>query len=216
MTARLFVTGIGTGVGKTVASAILVAALRADYWKAIQCGDLDESDTSRIRALVPGARCHPERYLLRTPCAPAEAAAIEGIRIDLPSFVPPVTDAPLVIEGAGGLLVPLHGEATIADLVTQLGAAAVVVSRNYLGSINHTLLTMEALAHRRIPVAGIVFNGPPAAASEASILHRYPVPVLGRIPEATQIDRSFIASQADAVRRSWEGSDLSRIRVALG
>ena len=157
---KLFITGIGTDVGKTIASAIVVEALQADYWKPIQAGDLDTSDTHKIKQYIsnPVTTFHSNSYALNTPASPHFAAEKDGIIIQLEQILEPVTENHLVIEGAGGILVPLNNEATIIDLI-QPDYKVIVVSRHYLGSINHTLLTVEALQNRKIPIAGIIFNG---------------------------------------------------------
>ena len=156
---KLFITGIGTDVGKTIAAAIITEALEADYWKPIQAGDLENSDSHKIQSLVANqkTKIHPNSYLLHTPASPHYAATLDGITIDVKKITEPKTKNHLVIEGAGGILVPLNETQTIADIV-QKEYKVIVVSRHYLGSINHTLLTIEALQNRKINVAGIIFN----------------------------------------------------------
>ncbi|MGL5112516.1 MAG: dethiobiotin synthase, partial [Flavobacterium sp.] len=143
---KLFITGIGTDVGKTVVAAIITQALEADYWKPIQAGDLDHSDSHKVKGYVsnPKTVFHPNSYALQTPASPHYAAELDEITIDVAQIKEPVTDNHLVIEGAGGILVPLNATDTIADLI-QPDYKVMVVSRHYLGSINHTLLTIEAL-----------------------------------------------------------------------
>ena len=143
---KLFITGIGTDVGKTVAAAIITQALEADYWKPIQAGDLDNSDSHKVKAYVSNQKTvfHSNSYALHTPASPHYAAEIDGITIDTTQIKEPVTENHLVIEGAGGILVPLNTTNTIADLI-QPDYKVIVVSRHYLGSINHTLLTIEAI-----------------------------------------------------------------------
>jgi len=169
----LFVTGIGTEVGKTVAAAILTEALAADYWKPVQSGSVDQTDTATVKQLVsnPSSRFYPEAYLLQAPLSPHAAAAAENIRIKPAEIRLPATQNHLIIEGAGGLLVPLTADFLMLDLIQQLQAEVILVSRNYLGSINHTLLSLEVLKNRRIPVAGIIFNGEPNPATETYILN---------------------------------------------
>jgi dethiobiotin synthetase len=198
---RLFVTGIGTAVGKTVVSAVLVEALRASYWKPIQAGDLESSDALQIQRLCPSLqRIYPERHRLTSPMSPHAAAAIDGVDIALTDFTCPESKA-LVIEGAGGLMVPLSSTLLIADLIGHLQAKVVVVSRHYLGSINHTLLTVAELIRRELPVAGIVFVGNENPATE-TVIAEHPmvteaqIPILGRIPEVEAVDRAFIKEQA--------------------
>ena len=197
----IFVTGTGTEVGKTVVSAILVEALHADYWKPIQAGDLEETDTDRVRRLVSNelTSYHPEAVRLRTPASPHAAAKAEGRRIDLDELaLPSVARArPLVVEGAGGLLVPLNEREVMVDLIEKLDAETVVVSKNYLGSINHTLLTLEALAHRRVPMLGLVFNGEENVESESVILAKTGVPLLGRLRWEATLTPAIIRHHAE-------------------
>ena len=169
---NIFVTGIGTDIGKTVVSAILTEALQADYWKPVQSGSVELTDSRRVQSLISNARSafHPEAYLLQEPLSPHQAAALEGVSIDLGAIRLPQTPNRLVVEGAGGLYVPLSDEHLIVDLIQHLHLPVVVVSTNYLGSINHTLLTLEALRNRRIQVVGLIFNGEPNPASEDYIL----------------------------------------------
>jgi len=154
----VFVTGIGTDVGKTLAAAIVTKALEADYWKPIQAGDLDHSDSHKIQTLVgSNIKILSNAYALHTPASPHLAAKIDGISIQLSNIITPKTKKNLVIEGAGGVFVPLNATDCVIDLI-QPDYKVIVVSRHYLGSINHTLLTIEALKNRNIPVAGIIFR----------------------------------------------------------
>ena len=164
---KLFITGIGTDVGKTMASAILTQALEADYWKPIQAGDLDDSDSHKVQQLIsnPVSQIFENSYTLTTAASPHLAAAIDGITIDLHHIKEPKTKNNLVIEGAGGILVPLNEMDCIIDLI-QKDYKVILVSRHYLGSINHTLLTYEALKNRNIQLAGIIFSGDENKASE--------------------------------------------------
>ena len=157
-----FVTGIHTDAGKTVASAYLQLALDADYWKPIQAGDLDFGDTDRVRSYtgLPAERYHPVRHALRTPASPHYAAQLDGVTISLDDFELPNTNGrPLLVEGAGGLLVPLNDRETVADLMVKLGLPVILVSRHYLGSINHTLLSIELIRQRGLELAGLVYSG---------------------------------------------------------
>ena len=195
---RIFVSGIGTDVGKTIVSAMLAEALGADYWKPVQCGNLGENDSARVRKLVsnPDLKVHPERYRLQTPASPHLAASIDGVSMRLSDFSPPDTSNKLIIEGAGGLLVPLSDTEMMIDLIKQLAAPVVLVSRNYLGSINHTLLSIEALRTRGIKLLGVVFNGSRAVESEEAILKLGRVECMGRISEEVRMDRECIARYA--------------------
>lgn len=193
-----FISGIGTGIGKTVASAVLVEHLQADYWKPVQCGDLDDSDSMKVKALVShsGTIIHPEQYRLQGPYSPHKAADLEGIRIDPKTFSLPKTDNTLIVEGAGGLLVPLNDEFLMADLVQQLGLPLILIVRHYLGSINHTLLSLEVIGSRGLALAGIVFNGPEDVYSESVILKAGKAKCLGRIAETAQPNQAFVREQA--------------------
>lgn len=165
-----FVTAIDTDSGKTLTSAILCEALQADYWKPVQAGLPRDSDTVRSLLSNNVTRIHPETYLLQMPASPHAAARAEGIAIDPGAIELPQTSNHLVIEGAGGCLVPLNDNYFIIDLIQKLAAQVVLVSDIYLGSINHTLLTAEALRKRNIEPAGIVFNGDANEETERIIL----------------------------------------------
>jgi dethiobiotin synthetase len=207
---RIFVSGIGTGVGKTVVSAVLVKVLRAAYWKPVQSGDLECSDSLTVAKLINDSALPimPEAYRLQAPLSPDASAAREGIRIDhtkLAFF--PETQRPLVIEGGGGLYVPLNEEYLYIDYIQEHALPVVLVSRHYLGSINHTLLSLAALKERGIQPLGIVFNGDENKDTERSIARFSHVPVLGRIEEIANLNSPTIerwaASFADhAVLRS--------------
>src|SRR6478609_6633469 len=170
---KIFITGIGTDVGKTIASAIVTEALEADYWKPVQAGDLDNSDSHKVRTLVSNtvSQFHDNSYQLNTPASPHLAAELDGITIDLKQIKEPKTKNNLVIEGAGGVFVPLNDTDCVIDLI-QKDYKVIVVSRHYLGSINHTLLTVEALQNRKLTIAGIVFSGDENTASETIILKK--------------------------------------------
>ena len=164
---KYFITGIGTDVGKTVVSAIVVEALQADYWKPVQAGELSHTDTHSIQELISNKKSvmHKHSYALKTPMSPHASAEIDGIEINLNDIIAPKTKNNLVIEGAGGLLVPLNDRETILDIIKD-DYKVIVVSRHYLGSINHTLLTLSQLRAKGIEVAGIVFNGARHASTE--------------------------------------------------
>jgi dethiobiotin synthetase len=190
----LFITGIGTGIGKTIISAVLVEKLAADYWKPVQSGDLDKSDTLMVQSLVSNTKSvfHPETYRLTRPHSPHKSAAIDGIEITSNNFNIPQTENQLIIEGAGGLMVPLNGQFLMIDLIKQLGAAVVLVSQNYLGSINHTLLSINALRQYQIPLKGIIFNGAEDKDSESYILAWSKLNLIGCIPLFTAINKKTI------------------------
>lgn len=160
MNKKLFVTGIGTGIGKTIVSAILTEALQADYWKPVQSGDLDRSDSELVKSLTSeNIIIHQERYQLELAASPHQSAKKENIEIKLTDFSLPVTSNHLIVEGAGGLFVPLNEKDFMLDVIQHLNLPVVVVSTNYLGCINHTLLSIEALKNRGILIDLFVFNG---------------------------------------------------------
>jgi len=207
---KLFITGIGTDVGKTIASAIITQALEADYWKPVQAGDLDNSDSHKIERYICND-CRPERsrrtvihencYKLKTPASPHLAAKIDGITIDLKKIVEPSTDNHLVIEGAGGLLVPLNDSDLIIDLIKD-DYKIILVSRHYLGSINHTLLSFEALKTRNLKVAGIIFSGDENQATEEIIFNKTQAKFIGRIDDEPYFDQNVIKEYADLFREN--------------
>lgn len=198
---NLFVTGIGTGIGKTLISAILTEKLKADYWKPVQAGELDNSDTLKVKSLVsnPISVFHPETYKLTQPFSPHKSAALDGLEVDPKQFILPKTDNTLIIEGAGGLMVPLNNSFLIIDLIKQLNAEVILVSQNYLGSINHTLLSAQALKQYRIPVGGIIFNGDKDAYSEDFILQYTGFKLLGYIPKYTALNKVTIITSGDNI-----------------
>ena len=198
---KLFITGIGTAVGKTVVSAIITQALEADYWKPIQAGDLDTSDTHKIKAYVSNSKTKffENSYALNTPASPHLAAEIDGVTIDIQKIKEPKTKNHLVIEGAGGIFVPINTTETIVDLI-QPDYKVIVVSRHYLGSINHTLLTIEALQNRNIKIAGIIFNGEKNEATESIILSKTGLNFIGRLEIEPYIDTNVINEYADLWR----------------
>lgn len=202
---KLFITGIGTDVGKTIASSILVEALEADYWKPIQAGDLDNSDTNKVEKYVSNTTTtfHKNAYALRTPASPHYAAEIDGITIDLNEIKEPKTKNHLVVEGAGGILVPLNSTDCIMDLI-QPDYKVIVVSRHYLGSINHTLMTIEILKSRKINVAGIIFSGDENKATESIILEKTNVPMIGRMDNEPYFDQNVIKYYADLFRENLQ------------
>lgn len=201
---RLFVTGIGTEVGKTIIAAILTEALEADYWKPIQAGDLQHSDTHRVKALVTNNRSifYKEAFCLQQPMSPHAAAEKDGINIHLSDIRAPKTNNHLIIEGAGGLMVPLNYEDCIIDLIPKLDCEVVLVSRNYLGSINHTLLSIEALQKRGILIKGIIFNGAENKETEKVILKMTNVSLLGRVREEKDFDPMVIRKYAAQFKES--------------
>jgi len=200
---KLFITGISTDVGKTIASAIITEALEADYWKPIQAGDLDNSDSHKIKSYISNDKTviYENSYKLNTPASPHLAAELDEITIDIKRIEAPKTDNHLVIEGAGGLLVPLNETDCIIDLIKK-DYKVIVVSRHYLGSINHTLLTIEALKARNISTAGIIFSGAENKATESVILNKTGIKCIGRIEQEPYFDQNVIREYADLFREN--------------
>jgi dethiobiotin synthetase len=184
VTQPIVVTGTDTGIGKTVFAAALAGALDGYYWKPIQSGLAEETDSEVVRRLsgLAAERILPERYRLRTPASPHLAARIDGIEIDTERLALPATTRPLLIEGAGGLLVPLTREVTYIDVLARWRAPLVLCARTTLGTINHTLLSIEAIRARNIPLLGIAFLGDENPDSEAIIATMGRTRRLGRLP----------------------------------
>lgn len=202
---KLFITGIGTDVGKTITSAIITQSLEADYWKPIQAGDLDNSDSHKIQRYICNDKTiiHENSYKLNTPASPHFAAELDNVTIDLKQIIEPKTDNHIVIEGAGGLLVPLNENDSIIDLI-QKDYKIILVSRHYLGSINHTLLSFEALKSRNLNVAGIIFSGDENKATEEIILNKTKAKFIGRIDNKPYFDQNVIQYYADLFRENLQ------------
>ncbi len=179
-----FVTGTDTGVGKTVAASWLMLALDGEYWKPVQAGLDGETDEQAVRRLtgLPSARFHESIYRLKAALSPHEAAGREGITIDTARLKLPRHRRPLIVEGAGGLLVPLNAREFMIDLIAGLGLPAVLVARTAQGTINHTLLSLEALRRRRIEIAGVILNGAPDPGNRDAIANFGKVPVIAELP----------------------------------
>ena len=200
-----FITGISTEVGKTIVSAIVTQALQADYWKPVQAGELEHSDTHKVQQLVSNTKTkfHASAFNLKTPMSPHAAAKIDGVGLSVTKIKRPKSQNNLVIEGAGGLLVPLNYKGdTILDLIKYYDAEVVLVCTNYLGSINHTLLSVDALKKRNIPIVGILYIGDENSTTESIIEKCTNVPVLGRIPIAEELNKSFVQGQAELINQS--------------
>ncbi|RJE75215.1 dethiobiotin synthase [Reichenbachiella sp. MSK19-1] len=191
---RYFVTGIDTDAGKTLASAILTQQLKADYWKPIQAGEPTDSD--QIRQLIDSSLVvHPEGVMLQHPMSPHAAARRENVQITADQFTLPETSNTLIIEGAGGLMVPFNVQGLVIDLAKQFEAEVILVSRNYLGSINHTLLSVAYLQTHNYPIKGIIFNGDPNEDTESFILQYTGLKCLGRIPMMDTITADTVNKQ---------------------
>lgn len=201
MTKQFFITGIGTDVGKTIMSAIITEALEADYWKPIQAGDLETGDAHTVAQLISNSKTkiHPNTYALKTPMSPHAAAKIDGITIDITKIKAPKTTNNLIIEGAGGVLVPLNDSETIIDII-QPNYKVIVVSRHYLGSINHTLMTVQLLQSKGFEVF-LVFNGEEHKTTEDIILKMTGVKVVGRIHEEPYFDKNVIKEYAEVFQK---------------
>lgn len=200
-----FITAIGTDSGKTLVSAIFCEALEADYWKPVQAGLPRDTDT--VQRLITNDKTvfHPEQYLLKTPASPHAAAKAEHISIRAASFILPATMNNLIIEGAGGCLVPLNDDEFVIDLHSSFRAEIIVVSNHYLGSINHTLLTLEALKRRNLTPKGVVFNGDTNEETERIILHHAEVKCLLRIGREPVIDRGVVKKYATMLKENLNG-----------
>lgn len=201
---RLFITAIGTDSGKSLVSAIVTEALQADYWKPVQSGLPRDTDT--VRSLVTNTHSyfHKEAYCLTQPLSPHASAAIDGVRITLSDIRLPQTNNHLVIEGAGGLLVPLNEQDFVIDLADKFEAEVVLVANLYLGSINHTLLSINELilraSYQRFSIKGIIFNQSPAPDSENIILKHCPFPVLFSVKKEGKIDKEVVSRYASQIK----------------
>ncbi|MDJ1491733.1 dethiobiotin synthase [Cytophagaceae bacterium DM2B3-1] len=198
-----FITAIGTDSGKTLISAIVTEALQADYWKPIQAGF--PRDTEKVQALISNSvsQFHSEAYLLQHPMSPHAAAQREGVEIDIHTLSLPNTHNTLIIEGAGGVLVPVSNQHFVIDIAQKFEAEVILVANIYLGSINHTLLTINELKRRNIPVKGIIFNGPANEDSEQFILNYSQYPLLLHVYPEEQITPEVVLSYAQQLKNSF-------------
>ncbi|WP_282024877.1 dethiobiotin synthase [Limimaricola cinnabarinus] len=203
----IIVTGTDTGIGKTIVSAGLVQALGASYWKPVQSG-LEEETDSEIVARLAGGPVLPEAVRLELPASPHISAEAEGVRIDLAALDLPESPRPLVVEGAGGLMVPLDDETTFLDLFARWGAPVVLVARTALGTINHSLLSLSALRARGVPVAGVIFSGEAAPRVERTIAEMGDVAHLGRLGRLDPLT-------PETLRSGFESIDMAAIRAAM-
>ncbi|MFC0185831.1 dethiobiotin synthetase [Pseudarcicella hirudinis] len=205
MKKQFIIAGISTEIGKTLISSILVEALKADYWKPVQSGGLDFTDTDAVKSNISNSESffYPETYRLNEPLSPHAAAEIDGIRIDLDQFQLPVLDKNLIVELAGGVMVPLNEKETNLDLMRKLNLPVIVVSKNYLGSINHTLLTVEILKNAGIPIKGLIFNGQRNEASETFILNYTKAALLGRVEFEENINKELVRKYAEQFRKAF-------------
>lgn len=199
---KIFVTGIGTSVGKTIVSSIIVEALKADYWKPVQAGNLNNTDSMVVSRLISNkkSRIHSESYSLTQPISPHAASKIDNLSIEITDIKVPNTSNTLIIEGAGGLMVPLNEKQLVIDMIKYLQAEVILVSQNYLGSINHTLLSVEALNNRNAFIKGIIFNGKPNADTEKIILKKTNLEILGNIYEAKKVNKEFVLRYSKKIK----------------
>lgn len=200
-----FVTGIDTGIGKTIVSSILVESGKTDYWKPVQSGSNEITDSATIKNLISNniSHIHKEAYLLKEPISPHAAAKKENIEIVLSNIKLPQTNNHLIVEGAGGLLVPLNQQETIMDLIKSLNIEVILVSKNYLGSINHTLLSLEVLKTNNVPVKGIIFNGGPNKETEEIIHQKTSIPILARIDHMAEVSPLDIKRESLKLKHIW-------------
>jgi dethiobiotin synthetase len=189
-----FVTGIGTGIGKTIISAIITEKLQADYWKPIQSGDLDQSDSLKIESLISNGKTiiHKEAFRLTQPLSPHLSAKLDQIELNINKLQTPAISNTLIIEGAGGLMVPLNDQELMIDYIKSLQVEVILVSQNYLGSINHTLLSIEVLKSKNISIKGLVFNGASNNETERYIKQYSKLPILGFIPELQTVSKDAV------------------------
>ena len=195
---KFIVTGIGTDIGKTVVSSILAEALKATYWKPVQAGDLDNSDSIKIKKWCSeSVQVLPEAFRLTQPLSPHSAAEIDHLKITANELVLPQVDGNFILEGAGGIMVPFNQEGLLfVDLIPIWNIPVILVSRHYLGSINHTLLTAEILQNRGVKIEGVIFVGDENTSTESIILSKTKLKLIARIPIAEKITSEFIKDQA--------------------
>jgi dethiobiotin synthetase len=200
----LIVAGIDTSVGKTLVSSILVELLAADYWKPIQTGSAWDSDSLRVKELTQSdsTKIHPEAYTFSAPCSPILASFIEGIEIDCAKICLPSTARPLIVEGCGGVACPISSKIMFLDMASEWNPIWIIVSRHYLGSLNHTFLTIELLKSRNQDIAGLIFNGHQESKNEQWLLQKVGLPLLGRIFPETHFSRSLVSWYANLWKTS--------------
>jgi dethiobiotin synthetase len=198
-----FITGIGTNVGKTFISAILTEALQADYWKPIQTGNTEDVDKNTVQQLISNTSsvCFKESYSFKEPVSPHLAAHLENTEINTDNIkLPPTKNKHLIIEGAGGLLVPLNEKQCVIDLAKQFDAQVILVCRNYLGCINHSLLSIDYLVKNNFKVKGIILNGTFNELVKSSIVNFADVPILGQFPEIENVDKASVLQLAKNIQ----------------
>ncbi|MBA4241585.1 MAG: dethiobiotin synthase [Sphingobacteriaceae bacterium] len=199
---NLFITGIGTNVGKTVVSAILTEALQADYWKPIQSGIVEGKDSDTVKSFISNAKSvfHLETYLLKEPLSPHFAAKLDGVTIELDKIHLPKTANHLIIEGAGGLLVPINDTQYVIDIAKQLDCEIVLVISSYLGCINHSLLSIDYLKRNNFKIKALVFNGEFETEVKQAIVNYYPNLTIIDIPTLNIVNKSQIKEVSDKIK----------------
>ncbi|WP_338151999.1 dethiobiotin synthase [Chryseobacterium angstadtii] len=200
---KLFITGIGTEVGKTICSAVLTQYFKADYWKPVQSGDLEYSDSYKIESWTDDTVCHPETYRFKLAASPHQSAREEDVQIDINHFQIPQTDNMLIVEGAGGLMVPLSDDTFMIDLIEKLELPTALVVRNYLGCINHSLLSIMALEQKEIKLEYLILNGtfPPDTERVISGYIKKETRII-RIPEIDQPTKDSIRNAAEQLKKT--------------
>ena len=201
---RIFVTSIDTNVGKTVCSSILCAGLGYDYWKPVQCGDLDFSDSMKVKSYSPLTKVHAESFQLNAPMSPHEAAKLENMDISINDFKLPKSEE-IIIEGAGGVMVPLNYKGNmIVELASVFEAKVIIVFRNYLGSINHTLLTIDKVKSVGLDVLGLLVVGDEVISSERIIEDATQMNIIARIPMVDRINQKWVKEQGIKVKNKLD------------
>ena len=201
---RIFVTSIDTNVGKTVCSSILCAGLGYDYWKPVQCGDLDFSDSMKVKSYSPLTKVHAESFQLNAPMSPHEAAKLENMDISINDFKLPKSEE-IIIEGAGGVMVPLNYKGNmIVELASMFEAKVIIVFKNYLGSINHTLLTIDKVKSVGLDVLGLLVVGDEVTSSERIIEDATQMNIIARIPIVDRINKKWVKEQGLKVKNKLD------------
>ena len=201
---RIFVTSIDTNVGKTVCSSILCAGLGYDYWKPVQCGDLDFSDSMKVKSYSPLTKVHAESFQLNAPMSPHEAAKLENMDISINDFKLPKSEE-IIIEGAGGVMVPLNYKGNmIIELASVFEAKVIIVFKNYLGSINHTLLTIDKVKSVGLDVLGLLVVGDEVISSERIIEDATQMNIIARIPMVDRINQKWVKEQGIKVKNKLD------------
>ena len=201
---RIFVTSIDTNVGKTVCSSILCAGLGYDYWKPVQCGDLDFSDSMKVKSYSPLTKVHAESFQLNAPMSPHEAAKLENMDISINDFKLPKTEE-IIIEGAGGVMVPLNYKGNmIVELASMFKAKVIIVFKNYLGSINHTLLTIDKVKSVGLDILGLLVVGDEVTSSERIIEDATQMNIIARIPIVDRVNQKWVKEQGLKVKNKLD------------